>query len=152
MSLCDTWNSAENRLFLKKKYFSKTPSSGPRECYELSPCVDVPPFRTFAEMEFGWTTHARPILRDLSLLLAVQVCVVPLASCFCSCSLMYAAMESWSILTTDHAHFRTRNLKYAHLKFMVYSCNKQASKHTHALVQCSLTSVGAHSGSPQLLL
>ena len=43
------------------------------------------------------TTHEQPPLRDLSSLLAEQVCVVPLDSSFmfCGCSLTYAATKSW---------------------------------------------------------
>ena len=40
-----------------ERYFSKTPPSGPRKCYELSLCVAVPPIRLFAEAEFGWKIH-----------------------------------------------------------------------------------------------
>ena len=54
------------------------------------------------------TRCERLLLRDLSLLLAVQVCVVPLdsSSMFCGCSLTHAATASCSIWTSDHAHFR----------------------------------------------
>ena len=53
------------------------------------------------------TTRAQPLFRDLSSVLAVQVCVVPLNSSatFCSCSLTYAATESPSWLLTTPTSF-----------------------------------------------
>ena len=109
--LYGTWSSAENRLFLKKQEVLLRPA-GPRKCYKLFPWVAVPPFQLFGSriwLENSQTSTMCAHARSLSLLLAVQVCVVPLDSSFvfCSCSLIYAASESWSIWTTDHAQKKT---------------------------------------------
>ena len=103
--------SEKQTVSQSESYFSKKPSSGPQKRDELSLCIAVCPSWLFAEVECGWrtlTTCERPLLRDLSLLLTVQVCVVPLdsSSVFCGCSLTHAATASCSVWTSDHAHFR----------------------------------------------
>ena len=105
----------ENRLFRKKQgvLFKKglcldlknVMSCVPLCCHSSFPVICGS--RTWLENSWTLTLCARLLLGDISLLLAVQVCVMPLdsSSMFCSCSVTYATTENWSILTTDHAHF-----------------------------------------------
>ena len=73
--------------------------------------------RIWLENSQTLTMRARPPLKDLSLLLTVQVCVVPLgsSSVFCSHSLTHAAAASCSIWTPDDAHFRIPYSMYCHM-------------------------------------
>ena len=97
-----------------ERQFSKKPSSGPQKRYESSICIAVCPSRLLMEADNlagnspTLTTPAQPLLRDLTQLFTVQVCVVPLdsSSVFCGCSLTHTATASCSVWTSDHAHFR----------------------------------------------
>ena len=111
---CDTWSFSEKQTFFSKNreaFYRKAFSYLENAMNDLSVLLLLffPPICLW-KLENLWTSTMRVWLLfwDCSLLVTVQVCVFHIDSSFvfCSCSQVHATAVSWSIWTTDLAHFR----------------------------------------------
>ena len=114
---CDTWSFSEKQTFSQKteRHSTEKPSHTLKMLWMVYLCCCccsslLVVCGSVIWLENLWTLTMRLWLLfwDCSLLVTVQVCVVHLDSSFvfCSCSQVHATPVSWSIWTTDLAHFR----------------------------------------------